>query len=479
MPARYDTLDEADETFRVTLTGAVSGAAHPNPEPAGLGDATAVGTITSCLDLATLARPQLLINPRPVVESDKVLLVDLVLNRGVCPNSDRSLRFVLDMEHETAAAGVLEKFFGFKSGGYTEVSATDLAELRDPDDVAWIDPGKSSVTFEVPVFDDEIDEDDELFGITAFWQIGTSDHEELLGDGTPYKGWGALQDDDNAVLKLDDSGATVGEGEDAVFKVFVDPPRESTHDIVFYFETRDLETGDPETWATAGQDYEPVDSMGTITATSMVEVGGVQRQGVAVPVWIIFDGESEPDERFLFEITAADDGADLDADVIGEGLIANCVDPDVATDEVATLSIVDQNLSTSEWDGRNPGSAVITIEPSLIVCEDMTITLDYGDGTATGRQDGRDDLGADYVTLNPRLQTPPAARPCEEPRGGGAHRRRLGRRARRGDVHGDGVVARELAAGLRGSGGRVGHGHDHRQRRPAVHPGRGRLGRRG
>ena len=410
VPAVYDTLDEADETFRVTLTGAVSGADHPNPEPAELGDATAVGTITSCLDPATIPEaeipePQLLINPRPVVESDKVLLVDLVLHNGVCLNSELSLRFVLDMEHDTAAVGVLENF-GFKSGEYTEVSATDLAELQDPDDIGWIDPGESRITFEVPVFDDDIDEDDELFGITAFWQTAVrgdgDDFESVFANGTPYKGWGTLQDDDNAVLKLDDSGATVGEGENAVFRVFVDPPRESTHDIEFDFETRDLETGDPETWATAGEDYEPVDSMDKITATSMVEVGGVQRQGVAVPVWIIFDGESEPDERFLFEITAADDGADLDADVIGEGLIANCVDPDVAADEVATLSIVDQNLSTFEWDGSNPGSAVITIEPSLIVCEDMTITLDYGDGTATGRQDGARERGADYVTLNPR-----------------------------------------------------------------------------
>ena len=410
VPAVYDTLDEADETFRVTLTGAVSGADHPNPEPAELGDATAVGTITSCLDPATIPEaeipePQLLINPRPVVESDKVLLVDLVLHNGVCLNSELSLRFVLDMEHDTAAAGVLENF-GFKSGEYTEVSATDLAELQDPDDIGWIDPGESRITFEVPVFDDDIDEDDELFGITAFWQTAVrgdgDDFESVFANGTPYKGWGTLQDDDNAVLKLDDSGATVGEGENAVFRVFVDPPRESTHDIEFDFETRDLETGDPETWATAGEDYEPVDSMDKITATSMVEVGGVQRQGVAVPVWIIFDGESEPDERFLFEITAADDGADLDADVIGEGLIANCVNPDVAMDDVPTLSIVDQNLRTFEWDGRNPGSAVITVEPSLIVCEDMTITLDYADGTATGRQDGSFERGADYVTLNPR-----------------------------------------------------------------------------
>ena len=419
VPALYDTLDEADETFRVTLTGAVSGADHPNPEPAELGDATAVGTITSCVDLAETPESQLLINPRPVVESDKVLLVDLVLHNGVCPNSELSLRFTLDMEHDNAAVNVLEGSLGFKSGEYTEVSAEDLDELRDGDEIGWIGPGKSSITFEVPVFDDDIDEDDELFGITAFWQTAVrgdgDDFESVFAGGTPYKGWGTLQDDDNAVLKLDDSGATVGEGEDAVFKVFVDPPRESTHDIVFYFETRDLETGDPETWATAGQDYEPVDSMGTITATSMVEVGGVQRQGVAVPVWIIFDGESEPDERFLFEITAADDGADLDTDVIGEGLIATCVDPDVAADEVATLSIVDQNLSTFEWDGSNPGSAVITIEPSLIVCEDMTITLDYGDGTATGRQDGARERGADFKSPSSKdVVLPARARSLEE-----------------------------------------------------------------
>ena len=400
-----DTLnDEPDETFRVTLTGAVSGADHPNPEPVDLGDATAVGTITSCLDLATTtARPQLLINPRPVIESDEVLLVDLVLNTGLCANSAVSLRFVLDMEIGDEAVSVLEDFFGFEHGKYTTVSHADLDELRDPDDIVWIDPGQLSATFEVPVSDDDIDEDDELFGISAFWwgaiRGDGDDFEVVAFDGVPYKGWGTLYDDDDAaVLKLDDSGATVGEGENAVFRVFVDPPRESTHDIVFDFETRDLETGDPETWATAGQDYEPVDSMGTITATSMVEVGGVLRQGVEVPVEIFVDGESEPDERFLFEITEAR-GADLDADVLGEGLIATCVNPDVATDDVPTLSIVGQN--SFEYDGQTAGSAVITVEPSLIVCEDMTITLDYADGTATGRQDGREDLGADYVTLNP------------------------------------------------------------------------------
>ena len=421
VPALYDTLDEADETFRVTLTGAVSGAGHPNPEPAELGDATAVGTITSCVDLAETPESQLLINPRPVVESDKVLLVDLVLHNGVCPNSELSLRFTLDMEHDTAAVNVLENLFGFKSGEYTEVSAEDLDELRGGDEIGWIDPGESSITFEVEVFDDDIDEDDELFGITAFWLTAVrgdgDDFETVKADGTPYKGWGTLQDDDNAVLKLDDSGATVGEGENAVFRVFVDPPRETTHDIEFDFETRDLETGDPETWATAGQDYEPVDSMGKITATSMVEVGGVQRQGVAVPVEIFVDAESEPDERFLFEITAADDGADLDADVIGEGLIANCVDPDVATDEVATLSIVDQNLRTFEFDRRTTGSVVIMIEPSLIVCEDMTITLGYGDDddTATGRRDGRAELGADYKRpRDDHLVLPARARSLEE-----------------------------------------------------------------
>ena len=403
VPARYDTLDEPDETFRVTLTGAVSGADHPNPERAELGDATAVGTITSCLDPSesseSIVRPRLLINPRRVVESDEVLFVDLVLNNGVCPNSDLSLRFALDIEHDTAAVEVLEDFLGFNSGEYTEVSAEDLDELRGGDDIGWIGPGESIATFEVEVFDDDIDEDDELFGITAFWWSaipGDGDDFEIVAfDGVPYKGWGTLYDDDNAVLKLDDSGATVGEGEDAVFRVFVDPPRETTHDIEFDFETRDLETGDPETWATAGQDYEPVDSMGKITATSMVEVGGVQRQGVAVPVEIFVDAESEPDERFLFEITEARD-ADLDADVIGEGLIATCVDPGVATDVAPTLSIVDQNLSTFEWDGSTPGAAVITVEPSLIVCEEMRITLDFVDGTATGRKDGALERGADY-----------------------------------------------------------------------------------
>ena len=408
VPAWSDTLnDEPDETFRVTLTGAVSGADHPNPEPAELGDATAVGTITSCLDLATTtARPQLLINPRPVIESDEVLRVDLVLNTGLCANSAVSLRFVLDMEIGDEAVGVLEDSFGFEHGEYTKVSHGDLDELEDPDDIVWINPGEFGATFEVPVSDDDIDEDDELFGITAFWWSairGDGDDFEIVAfDGVPYKGWGTLYDDDRAVLKLDDSGAAVGEGENAVFRVFVDPPRESTHDIVFYFETRDLETGDPETWATAGQDYRsaPADAMRTITAADEVEGPEGPLQEVDVPVWIFVDSESEPDEKFLFEITEARD-ADLDADVIGEGLIANCVNPDVATDEVATLSIVDQNLRTFEFDGRYVGSAVITVEPSLIVCEDMTITLDYADGTATGRQDGREDLGADYVTLNP------------------------------------------------------------------------------
>ena len=403
--ARNDNLDdEADETFRVTLTGAESGAEHPNPEPVDLGDATAVGTITSCLDLATItARPQLLINPRPVVESDKVLRVDLALNSGVCANSELSMKFYLDMEHDGAAVNVLEREFGFEPADYTPVSSTDLAELQGTDGAAYIAPGQNSVTYRVPVTDDDIDEDDELFGITAFWWTGVGegdDFETVKSDGVPYKGWGTLYDDDNAVLKLDDSGATVGEGDDAVFRVFVDPPRESTHDIEFDFETRDLVTGDPDTWATAGEDYDSVDSMRTITPGDMVEVGGVLRQGVAVPVWIRPDAKSEPDERFLFEITEAR-GADLDADVLGEGLIATCVNPDVATDDVPTLSIVDQNLRTFEFDGTNVGSAVITIEPSLIVCEDMTITLDYADGTATGRQDGREDLGADYVTLNP------------------------------------------------------------------------------
>ena len=181
-----DDIDEADETFTVTLRG---------PTGATLADDTATGTITDNDDTPTLS-----IADGTAVEGGTAVFA-VTLNRA----SDRAVTMLYRTADETADAGA----------DYDAASGT-----------LTFAPGSTRETIDVRTLDDDIDEpDEETFTVTLSAPSGAT-----LQDGTAT---GTIADnDDEPVLRIADA-APVNEGETARFRVTLGLASERTVTVLY------------------------------------------------------------------------------------------------------------------------------------------------------------------------------------------------------------------------------------------------------
>ncbi|MBD8524602.1 Calx-beta domain-containing protein [Pseudomarimonas arenosa] len=257
VPVLGDTLDEADESFGLTVTGI------SNASP---GSLSGQGTI---------------------IDNDAAPV--LSIDNGGCSvtegnSGSKNCTFVLRL---SSASGKTVSFTTATGSG-TALTGDDFsAHSVTPRSIA---PGQSSLTVNVPVLGDTLDEEDESFGLFVTG----------VNNATPgsLNGQGNILDNDAApVLSIIDGGCTATEGMsheerkiDLDQCVFVMELSEASGKTVsFNSSTRDGT-------AIAGSDYTSHSS-----TTRSISPGQTM---VAVSVPIIGDLEVENEEQFYLDITA-------------------------------------------------------------------------------------------------------------------------------------------------------------------------------
>jgi ribosomal protein L35AE/L33A len=282
VPVLGDVIDEADETFTVTLS---------SPTNATLGSATGVGTIVDD-DTATIS-----INDASVTEGNTGS-VNAVFNVTLSTPSSQTVTVQAQTANGTATAG----------SDYTATGPVTLTFA----------PGQTSQSFAVPVLGDTIDEADETFVVNLSGATGGVSISRPQGTGT-------IVDDDTSNVTINDVSVTEGNSGTtlATFTVTLSTPNSRT-------VTVDYTTANGT--ATAGSDY--VTKSGTLTFAA-----GVTSQTIAVTV--NGDTLNEGDETFNVNLSNATNATITDA--TGVGTIA---DDDAVSISINDTSVTEGNSGT-------------------------------------------------------------------------------------------------------------------------------------
>ena len=177
VPTANDTIDEDDETFRLTLS---------SPTNATLADATATGTITD--------------------DDDATLSVN-----DVSGSEGGTLTFTVTLS--VASEDTVGVTWTASAGGVSDTA--DTGDLAGPlTGTLTFSPGDISKTFTVSTAEDTTDEADETFTVTLSGPTNAT-----LGDAT---GTGTIADDDGAP-SLSVADAAAAEGSDVSFTVTLSP----------------------------------------------------------------------------------------------------------------------------------------------------------------------------------------------------------------------------------------------------------------
>ena len=315
-----DTVDEADETFTLTLTTA-DNASLP-------ADKTAVGTIEDDDDP--------LVGTGAASAGEGAGSVVFSVSLDASPAEDVTVGYTVSSESgDSATAGV----------DYTATSSGSLS---------W-DAGDSGddLTQEVSVSiaDDTVDEADETFTLT----LTTADNASLPADKTAV---GTIEDDDDPLVGT--GAASAGEGAGSVvFSVSLDA---SPAEDVTVGYTVSSESGDS---ATAGVDY-------TATSSGSLTIAAGATSG-SISVSIADDAVDEADETFTLTLTTADN-ASLPADKTAVGTIEDDDDPLVGTGAA----------SAGEGAGSVVFSVSLDASPAEDVTVGYTVSSESGDSATAG-----------------------------------------------------------------------------------------------
>lgn len=322
-----DTIDETDEDLTVTLSNPVSGTlGSPSSATLTITDNDAAPSIA--FDSGTYSTG----------EGDGTGTITVTL-------SNPSV-FTVTVDYAT--------------GDGTATAGTDYTGISG---TLTFEPGSTSDTFDVAIFEDTTDENDETVILTLTNAIsGTV--------GTPNPATLTIIDNDGEpTINFPASEFSVGEGDGtATLTVTLSNPSD-------FPITVDYETGDGT--ATAGEDY--VAASGTLTFTPGVTT-------TTFTVDITNDTLDENDETVLLTLT------NPSAFELGN--------------DTATLTIVDDDAAPSvtladvQVIEGNVGTTPMTFEVTLSALSGLTVTVDYdtADGTATA--------GSDYVAASGTLVIP-------------------------------------------------------------------------
>ena len=341
MPVLDDEVIEGNETFTVTLSGAVG---------ATIEDGEGLGTI---LDDDGVEPPPVL----PTLAIDDVEVAEdggsTAFTVTLSEVSSEDVTMTCGTSDGTAEAG----------SDYTAVSET-----------LTIEAGATTGTISVPVLDDEVIEGNEMFTVTLSGAVGAT-----IEDG---EGLGTILDDDGVepppgLPTLSIGDATVDEGGgSAQFTVTLSEASDQT-------VTVDYETSDGT--AEASSDY--TTTSGTLTIAPNTTTGTI-----SVPV--LDDEVIEGNKTFTVTLSGAVGATIEDGEGLGTILDDDGVEPPPG---LPTLSIGDATVD------EGGGSAQFTV--TLSEASDQTVTVDYetSDGTAEASSDYTTTSGT--LTIAPNTTT--------------------------------------------------------------------------
>ena len=303
VPVINDTAVEPAETFNVRLSGAVNGR---------ISDDTGVATITD-----DDALPEVSVNNVTVAENAGPAIFILSLSGP----STTEVRVDVTTADGTAV----------QPGDYTQTGST-----------AVFAPGSTSLTFPVPIIDDDVPEPVETFTVELSSPTGAR-----IADG---QGIGTITDGDvHPELSIDDVTVAENAGP-AIFTLSLSKASVSEIRV-------DVTTGD-------GTALQPGDY--TATGATVVFAAGMTSRTFSVP--IINDTVLELSETFTVQLDSATNA--VIADGSGTGTIT---DDDVA---LPGLSINDVTVA------ENAGTAVFTLSLSRTSTSDIRVDVATRDGTA-------------------------------------------------------------------------------------------------
>ena len=233
IPITDDSLDEADETFNVTLSNSTGGSINAE-------HATASGTILDNDPTPTVK----IGTPDPLVEG----------NSGT-----KTLVFPVTLSAPSGQTVVVH----YKTTDGTAQATSDFTGVTD--NTITFEPGQTQKNIVINVLGDTTVETTETFTVT----LTSSDHADL---GTPVVATGTITDDDNLLTVATPEPITEGTGETKTLTFVVTLAQSSTETV-----TVDYVVGGGT--ATSGADYTPASGTliftpGQTTKTVVVTIAG-------------------------------------------------------------------------------------------------------------------------------------------------------------------------------------------------------------
>jgi thiamine pyrophosphokinase len=357
VPVIGDTVNEADETFTVTLT---------SPTNATITTATGTGTIQN-----DDGQPTLSINNVTQAEG----------NAGTT-----NFVFTVTLTGSTALATTVN----YATANGTATAGSDYTATSGTLTFA---PGVTSQTISVPVIGDTVNEADETFTVTL-----TSPTNATITTAT---GTGTIQNDDGQPT-LSINNVTQAEGNagttNFVFTVTLSPASGQT--VMVNYATANGT-------ATAGSDY-------TATSGTLTFAPGVTTQNISVPV----NGDTvfEPDETFTVNLSAPVNAMITTA--TGTGTIVNDEpgNADVAITKTASGNFfagqnTTFNIAITNGGPNNAAAVIVTdVLPAGVTFVSATPTQGSCNGTTTVTCDlgTMNNAGSASIALTVRLDNPGA-----------------------------------------------------------------------
>lgn len=369
-----DVNHEANETFKLRLTGATNGVVVDD-QGAPVATFDKVATITGSDDRPTVEILDTSISEGSTAGSPVNMVFTVRLRSGGENAVDEAE--AITVNYETVAGTARDTASGVFAVDFTKViggSITFLPVRPDPDHPGQMLPAETQKTISISVLGDLIDENDETFSVklTTATAATTPDATpiQIVGNGTAV---GTIIDDDNApVLKF--SGASNGdistiEGSfgNATIKPTLQLQQSANGPTTFSEKDVTVTVTIVAGTATHGVDYLTPD--GT-TFTVTIPKGSSTRE---IPLTIVGDNIREANETFTLQLSNAQNTSIADG-----GAKVTITDDDLVPQLVAgNVTLVEGESGTTNM--------IFTV--SLQGATDQIVTVNYAttDGTAVSK----------------------------------------------------------------------------------------------
>ena len=315
------------------------------------GDVNGDGEADLIIGALFVGQTYVILGPLAITSPPALSIADVPVDEGVG-------NAILTISLDAASAGDVTVTYAASDG-----TATAPADYTATTGTATIAAGATSVTIDIPIVDDALDENDETFTVTLSNPTGGA--VIIVGVAVVI-----IVDNDASPPTLFIEGATVTEGEPgATLAISLD--RAATGDVTVSYATSDGT-------ATAPADY-------TATAGTATIAAGATSVTIEVP--ILDDDIDEPDDMFTVTLSNASGGATI-SPTAGSATVT-IVDDDPSPQ----LRVMD--LSVSE----DAGVATVTVNLQGASSGGVSVDFATADGTATV-------AGGDYVASSGTLSWP-------------------------------------------------------------------------